>query len=112
MDQISQRIMDLKDEIVKTRRYFHSHPETGWFTFFTTAVIADKMAKMGFDVKLGREVIDPNARQGLGSKEDCQKYLKRAKTLLNEEQAKYLDKMEDGLTGLVEKSIPKNQANL
>lgn len=112
MDQISQRIMDLKDEIVKTRRYFHSHPETGWFTFFTTAVIADKMAKMGFDVKLGREVVDPNARQGLGSKEDCQKYLKRAKTLLNEEQAKYLDKMEDGLTGLVAEIDTKKPGKL
>lgn len=59
------------------------------------------MAKMGFDVKLGREVVKPEARQGLGSKEDCEKYLKRAKTLLNDEQIKYLDKMEDGLTGLV-----------
>ena len=70
------------------------------------------MAKMGFNVKLGREVVDPDARQGLGSKEDCEKYLKRAKTLLNEEQAKYLDKMEDGLTGLVAEIDTKKPGKL
>lgn len=112
MDKISSRVKELRDDMVKTRRFFHSHPETGWFTFFTTAVIADKMAKMGYEVKLGREVVKPEARQGVGSKEDCERYLKRAKELLNEDQAKYLDKMEDGLTGLVAEIDTKRPGNL
>ncbi|NLK66545.1 MAG: M20 family metallo-hydrolase [Campylobacteraceae bacterium] len=101
MDKIASRVNELKEEMIKDRRYFHTHPETGWFTFFTTAVIADRMSKMGYTLKMGREVVKPDARQGLGSKEACQKAIERAKTLLNDEQKKYLDVMEDGLTGLV-----------
>lgn len=101
MDTIATKVKSLEDEIIKTRRFFHSHPETGWFTFFTTAVIADKMSKLGYKIKLGRDVVVADARQGVGSKEACEMAIKRAKSLLNDEQAKYLDIMEDGLTGLV-----------
>ncbi|ASM40693.1 amidohydrolase [Campylobacter sp. RM12327] len=101
MDKIANMVLSLKDEMIKTRRFFHSHPETGFFTFFTTAVIADKLSKLGYKLKMGREVVKPDARQGLGTKEACEEAIKRAKSLLNDEEAKYLDVMEDGLTGLV-----------
>ncbi|ASM35729.1 aminobenzoyl-glutamate utilization protein A [Campylobacter sputorum subsp. bubulus] len=101
MDKIANMVLSLKDEMIKTRRFFHSHPETGFFTFFTTAVIADKLSKLGYKLKMGREVVKPDARQGLGTKEACKEAIKRAKNLLNDNQIKYLDVMEDGLTGLV-----------
>ncbi|ASM39111.1 MAG: amidohydrolase [Campylobacter sputorum] len=101
MDKIANMVLSLKDEMIKTRRFFHSHPETGFFTFFTTAVIADKLSKLGYKLKMGREVVKPDARQGLGTKEACEEAIKRAKNLLNDNQIKYLDVMEDGLTGLV-----------
>ncbi|ASM37448.1 amidohydrolase [Campylobacter sputorum] len=101
MDKIANMVLSLKDEMIETRRFFHSHPETGFFTFFTTAVIADKLSKLGYKLKMGREVVKPDARQGLGTKEACEEAIKRAKNLLNDNQIKYLDVMEDGLTGLV-----------
>lgn len=101
MSDISNQIRSLNDEMIETRRFFHSHPETGYFTFFTSAVIADKLTKLGYTIKMGREIMDPNSRQGLGGKEACEEALKRAKTLLNSEQVKYLEVMEDGLTGVV-----------
>ena len=101
MDEIANRVLALKDELVADRRFFHSHPETGWFTFFTTAVIAKRMRNLGYEVKLGREVVVPEARLGLGSKQQCEEAIKRARTLLNADEAKFLDAMEDGLTGLV-----------
>ncbi|MCD8213756.1 MAG: amidohydrolase [Campylobacter sp.] len=100
MDKIATKVLALKDETVAVRRFFHSHPETGWFTFFTTAVIAERLSNLGYDVKLGRAVVKPEARQGLGTKEACAKAIERAKNLLDAEQAKFLDAMEDGLTGL------------
>lgn len=112
MDKIASMVSNLKDEMIKTRRFFHSHPETGFFTFFTTAVIADKLSKLGYTLKMGREVVKPEARQGLGSKEACKEAIKRAKTLLNEEQIKYLDVMEDGLTGLVAEIDTKRSGKL
>lgn len=101
MDRIAQSVLGLKDEMIACRRYFHSHPETGWFTFFTTAVIADKLKELGYTLKMGRDVVVADMRAGLGSKQSCEQAIKRAKELLNDEQAKFLDVMEDGLTGLV-----------
>ena len=101
MDAIAQKVEALKSEMIGDRRFFHSHPETGWFTFFTTAVIADRMQRLGYEIKLGREVVKAEARQGVGSKDACEKAKQRAKELLNADQMKFLDAMEDGLTGLV-----------
>ncbi|MBR8464257.1 amidohydrolase [Campylobacter sp. faydin G-24] len=101
MDKIAEKVLTLKDELIAHRRFFHSHPETGWHTFFTTAVIADELQKLGYTLKMGGDVVVANARQGLGSDEACKAAIKRAKSLLNADQAKFLDIMGDGLTGLV-----------
>ncbi|MGG7074187.1 amidohydrolase [Campylobacter sp. 9BO] len=101
MDKIATEVLALKDELIAQRRFFHAHPETGWYTFFTTAVIADKLEKLGYTLKMGKDVVVVDKRAGLGSAEACQKALERARNLLNAQQAKYLDVMQDGLTGLV-----------
>lgn len=101
MDKIQTKVENLKKEMIENRRYFHSHPETGWFTFFTTAKIASMMKSYGYSLKMGREVVKPEARQGLGTKEAMQRYLERAKGLLSKEEQEFLPVMEDGLTGLV-----------
>ena len=100
MDKIANLALSLKDELIKDRRYFHSHPETGWFTFFTTAVLAKRLSDLGYEVSLGEKVVKSDARLGVGSKEQCQKAIERAKTLLSADEAKYLEYMKDGLTGL------------
>ena len=100
MDKIAKLALSLKEDMIKDRRYFHSHPETGWFTFFTTAVLAKRLSELGYEVKLGEEVVKSDARLGVGSKEQCQKAIERAKSLLNPDEAKYLECMKDGLTGL------------
>ena len=100
MDKIANLALSLKEDMIKDRRYFHPHPETGWFTFFTTAVLAKRLSELGYEVKLGEEVVKSDARLGVGSKEQCQKAIERAKSLLNPDEAKYLECMKDGLTGL------------
>ena len=74
MDEVAAKVEALKDEMVKNRRFFHSHPETGFFTFFTTAKIASELKKLGYSLKMGREIMKPEARAGLGSKKDKEKY--------------------------------------
>ena len=75
MDEVAAKVEALKDEMVKNRRFFHSHPETGFFTFFTTAKIASELKKLGYSLKMGREIMKPEARAGLGSEKDKEKYL-------------------------------------
>ena len=101
MDEVAAKVEALKDEMVKNRRFFHSHPETGFFTFFTTAKIASELKKLGYSLKMGREIMKPEARAGLGSEKDKEKYLERAKSLLSADEREFLPVMEDGLTGVV-----------
>lgn len=101
MSKADGKAIALKNEMIKNRRFFHSHPETGWFTFFTTASIIKELKKYGYSLKLGREIVKPDAREGLGSKESLEAALLRAKKLLPQEDHKLLEVMEDGLTGVV-----------
>ena len=101
MLNIKEKVEELREELISNRRYFHKHPETGWYTYFTTAEIMKKMKSYGYTLKVGKEVVNPDSRQGLGTKTDLLDAIKRAKDLLNEEDHHLLDVMEDGLTGLV-----------
>jgi len=101
MSKAEGKAGELKSELVANRRFFHKYPETGWFTFFTTAAIAKKLKEYGYTLKLGREIVKPEAREGLGSQEALRSALERAKKLLPKEEHSLLDVMEDGLTGVV-----------
>lgn len=46
------------------RRDFHRHPETGWTEFRTTAVIADALSELGFDVRFGADFFRPGDIMG------------------------------------------------
>lgn len=89
-------------DLVKTRRYFHSHPESGWFTFFTSCKIASFMQNLGFEISLGDKIVDKNYMQGVGSDKEKEEAIKRAKTLLTQEEQKFLSPMiEFAQTGVV-----------
>lgn len=46
-------------ELVEWRRDVHRYPEVGWGEFMATAKIASFFEKLGFDVRVGREFINP-----------------------------------------------------
>ncbi len=101
MDKIQEKVESIKEELISNRRFFHKHPETGWFTYFTTIQIAKKLKEYGYSLKMGRDIVLPSARQGVGSKEAMEEAIIRAKNLINEEDFPLLDILEDGLTGVV-----------
>ncbi|PIE74312.1 MAG: peptidase M20 [Deltaproteobacteria bacterium] len=101
MNTITQWVEHYQAEMVATRRRFHQHPESGWFTFYTTAKIAHQLSQLGLSLQMGRDIVAPDKRQGLGSPEQLQAALARAKSLLSAEECAFLPVMEDGLTGVV-----------
>lgn len=101
MDKIQKFVEDIFDEMVKNRRDFHKYPESGWFTFATTAKIASKLEKYGYKLEFGESIIDKTSMLGLGSKENMQKAFENAKRLLNDDELKFLPFLEGGLTGVV-----------
>lgn len=58
---------DLKkysDEAVAIRRALHRRPEEGWTEFETTWRVVTELERMGYAVRCGREVIDPEHALG------------------------------------------------
>ena len=50
--------------MVSFRRSFHKYPETGWTEFRTTAIIAERLNELGYEVLLGKAIINPDFVMG------------------------------------------------
>ncbi len=53
MDAISQRIHDLHEETVATRRDFHMHPELAFEEVRTSQIVAERLRSLGLQVTTG-----------------------------------------------------------
>jgi aminobenzoyl-glutamate utilization protein A len=81
---MNKKILDYIDEIsekvIECRRDFHKYPEVGWTEFRTASKIARTLADLGYDLKLGKEVIKDEDRMGLPSNEELDFHYDRAIT--------------------------------
>ena len=70
---MEQAVADFVREIAPTlqtrRRDLHKYAESGWLEFRTATLVAEELHRLGYPLKLGREVIDADARMGLPSAE-------------------------------------------
>ena len=49
------------DQLIEIRRHLHTMPEEGWSEFTTTAFIVGKLREYGYEVLLGKKVINPDS---------------------------------------------------
>ncbi|KGR73646.1 amidohydrolase [Ureibacillus manganicus] len=89
---------DYLEVLTAWRRDFHQHPEPGWLEFRTSAIIADKLENWGYDVFVGKEIIKGIS---LGVPKQAQANVFYNKALESNIQAKWLEKMEAGKTGVI-----------
>ncbi|TYL36949.1 amidohydrolase [Natronococcus pandeyae] len=80
------------------RRDLHAHPEAGWKEFRTTALLADALDELGYDVLLGTETVDPDERMGVPPTDDVAAARERARDEGAPEE--YLEAMDD-ITGVI-----------
>ncbi len=104
MKEILHRALLLQEKQTKIRRDFHHFAEAGWTEVRTASIIAKHLIELGYEVKLGREVISAEDRMGLPSTEDLEKHYHRA--LSQGAIVEYAEKLKDGFTGVV--AILKN----
>ena len=97
--RIIQAATELQNDLVKFRRDFHRHAESGWTEFRTASIVASNLESYGYKVLVGDEVMDGSAMMGVPDEETLNKHMERAKA--QGAPAKYLDKMKGGKTGLV-----------
>lgn len=52
-------------DTIETRRDLHKYAERGWLETRTACIIATKLEELGYQVFVGEDIMDKNARMGL-----------------------------------------------
>ena len=93
-------------KVIAYRRLFHKYPEPGWLTFFATIFIAEHLEKAGFEVYVGREILneeelmDPPTETEITLWEQRAVKLAKAQGISEEKVAVWMARM-DHRTGVV-----------
>ncbi|MEH7402029.1 hypothetical protein V7148_13670 [Gottfriedia acidiceleris] len=75
---ISELVDKMKGSLINIRRDIHCFPEIGWTEFRTSSLIADFLSELGFEVKVGREIIVPESRMGVPDEKTIEEAKERA----------------------------------
>ncbi|WP_251551141.1 amidohydrolase [Neobacillus muris] len=97
--EINSLVEDIFSEMIEWRRDLHQHAESGWLEFRTASIVAEKLEKWGYEIKIGKEVIDTQARMGVPPEEVLRQHEQRA--LEQGANAKWLEYVKGGYTGVV-----------
>ncbi|MDX6151891.1 amidohydrolase [Marinococcus sp. PL1-022] len=96
-NKIDDYIQKLLPKLKDWRRHFHKYPEVGWTEIYTTYVITQELKKLGGTVVYGKELIKPEARQGVPDESTLKRAKKRAEELQVTEE--FIKQTEGGHTG-------------
>jgi aminobenzoyl-glutamate utilization protein A len=98
-EKVKKLVNDIADKLIEYRRDFHKHAESGWTEFRTTSIIAKKLKELGYEIKMGEDIICKDSMKGVPSEEDLELHMERAvKQGADPELVKL---MKGGLTGVV-----------
>ncbi len=99
IEQLSLLADQLEPQLIADRRDFHRHAETGWCEFRTASLVARRLAELGWEVQLGRQVIDVSARMGVPPPEVLEARWERAAAQAGDPT--FLPAVRGGFTGVV-----------
>ena len=102
---IAQKGSEIQPDLIRLRRDFHRHPETGWLEMRTSAVIARELTALGYEVLTGKAVCKEGTRVSAPAEEELREHFRmisgewEADTL---PAADFLtEEMKEGYTGVV-----------
>lgn len=84
MNVLEGFIASRKDSWIDIRRDFHRNPELGFCEFRTAAVISDRLRKLGFELRLGKEAADLDEIVGYPTAAERNASLQRAQDELGD----------------------------
>ena len=98
-EKIKEISKDLEEKMIAQRRDFHKYAETGWFEVRTSSIIARHLTDLGYEVLVGEQVCDLDARMGLPPQEALDAHYAQAMAWgADPEFAPYA---KDGKTGVI-----------
>ena len=99
MHTLAQELQTLFPQLTAWRRDFHHYAESGWVEFRTAAKVAEILEQLGYDLAMGRDVVDADSRMGLPDEATLAQAFARARQQGAPE--KWLSAFEGGFTGIV-----------
>ena len=98
-DQVNQITDEIEQDIIGYRRDFHRHAESGWTEFRTASLVARRLSDLGYEVRIGRQVVKDEQRMGLPPPEVLEQCWQRARDQGGDPQ--FLEALRGGFTGVV-----------
>lgn len=86
-------------EAVKWRRLLHQCPQPSWLEFFSSGFVAEKLSEWGYEVQMGRDILEEEKLLLLPDKAKLEEEYQRAVKMGVKE--KYLALTRGGFTGVV-----------
>ena len=97
-EAIKQLAQKYHQETINQRRDFHHFAERGWLEIRTACQIATTLENLGYEVLVGKEIMDKDARMGLPPEAIFNiNYLRAKKEGAN---PKYLEQVKNGMTAV------------
>ena len=90
---------DINPELVRQRRDFHKYPEVRWTEMRTASIIAGKLTELGYEVLIGEQVCNGEARVHVPSDEVLEQEYQRA--IAQGADPKFVEATKGGLTGVI-----------
>ena len=90
---------EIEPKIIGYRRDFHHYAESGWVEFRTASLVARRLTDLGYEVRLGKEVIHDKDRMGLPAPEVLEANWRRAQEQGGDPA--FLPALRGGFTGVV-----------
>lgn len=91
--------MNMEQKLIEWRRDFHRFPETGFLEMRTASIVASILDDLGFQMKMGKEVMSAGHCMGKPGKEETEAHYQWA--LQNGAKKDYIEPFSDGYTGIV-----------
>lgn len=99
IEKIKKYSDEIETKIIEYRRDFHKYAELGWTEFRTSSLIAKRLEELGYEILVGRDIINEKDMMGLPSEKELDETWNRA--LKQGGDKRYLEKMKGGFTGVV-----------
>lgn len=89
---------DIEQKIIDYRRDFHKYAESGWLEIRTASIVADRLEKLGYEVKTGRKIMSDRHMMGLPEQHVLDGHYARA--IEQGAVKKYAEMMRNGFTAV------------
>ena len=96
---ITKNAEAMEAELIAQRRDFHKFAESGWFEMRTSSIIARKLTDLGYEVLVGEQVCNREARMGVPSDEALEKSYQRA--VAQGADPEFVEYTRGGMTGVI-----------